>query len=336
MSLSVFISHRHADKGLAEAILYHLTLWGLRGEDIHLSSDFMSEPGASRLRQNNLTKALWVTSLLLLVYTVEDEDWSYCMWEAGVASSPDSPDTNLVIFQCGSESPLPFSPELKVSLSEDSVSKFVSEFLRAPNFIPGQPPIKPDVAAVDVAYFTRRLLDDLKKNGAYVVDAPSAPVREVAGREEPRAESQPRPIFDSPASKGSDADVFMLMPFAEEMRQIFEDYVKKVAAEMGLKAARGDDYFSPGVVANQISDAIYNAKIVVADCTGGNSNVFYEVGMAHGRDKTTVLITQSLNDIPFDLRHYRIIEYKYTPPGMVKFEQDLRKTFQSILGHNAQ
>ena len=41
-----------------------------------------------------------------------------------------------------------------------------------------------------------------------------------------------------------------------------------------------------------------------------------------------MLITQSLDDIPFDLRHVRVIRYEYTPKGMQAFERTLRQTLR--------
>jgi len=63
---------------------------------------------------------------------------------------------------------------------------------------------------------------------------------------------------------------------------------------------------------------------------GKNPNVFYEIGIAHTLGKQTVLITQRLADIPFDLRHLRVIPYEYTPKGMQKFETSLTETLRFV------
>src|SRR4051794_41173526 len=60
-------------------------------------------------------------------------------------------------------------------------------------------------------------------------------------------------------------------------------------------------------------DRIYRqievADIVIADMTGKNPNVFYEVGYAHAKGKLTILLTSDATDIPFDLKHTRHIVY---------------------------
>lgn len=140
------------------------------------------------------------------------------------------------------------------------------------------------------------------------------------------------PIFGPPKQRSASwPQLFMLMPFAPEMRPIFDDHIKKAAAEIGLSAARADDFFSRGSIIQDVWSAIYHAKVIVADCSKRNPNVFYEIGIAHTLGKDTVLISQSLEDIPFDLRHLRIIIYAYTPRGMDELEATLKSTLKDIL-----
>ena len=51
------------------------------------------------------------------------------------------------------------------------------------------------------------------------------------------------------------------------------------------------------------------ADLIVADLTGQNANVFYEMGFAHALNKDTILLTQTIGDVPFDLRQRRLVEY---------------------------
>jgi len=68
---------------------------------------------------------------------------------------------------------------------------------------------------------------------------------------------------------------------------------------------------------------------VIADCTGRNPNVFYEIGLAHASGKPVILITQNSDDVPFDIRHLRYIQYDYTPRGMRVFEKRLVDTLKT-------
>src|SRR3954452_23592229 len=51
------------------------------------------------------------------------------------------------------------------------------------------------------------------------------------------------------------------------------------------------------------------ADIIIADMSGKNPNVFYEVGYAHAKQKLCILLTANADDIPFDLKHQRHIVY---------------------------
>jgi hypothetical protein len=72
------------------------------------------------------------------------------------------------------------------------------------------------------------------------------------------------------------------MPFLERLRPVWEDHIRKAAADAGLTVARADDFFTADSVVREVWNAIFHAKAVVADCTGRNPNVFYEIGLAQG------------------------------------------------------
>jgi hypothetical protein len=139
-----------------------------------------------------------------------------------------------------------------------------------------------------------------------------------------------RPVFGKPQSS-SWPDVLMLMPFAPQLRPVFDDHVKKVSSSLKLSAGRADDFFSKNSIMHDVWSAIFYAKIVIADCTKRNPNVFYEIGIGHTLGKDTILISQALKDIPFDLRHLRVIVYELTPRGMTEFEQELEWAIRSLL-----
>lgn len=138
------------------------------------------------------------------------------------------------------------------------------------------------------------------------------------------------PVFGQPSRRTSWPQIFVLMPFAQELTPVYEDHIKKVVSSMGRKVARADDFFTTESIIGDIWSAIFHALVVVADCTGRNPNVFYEIGIAHTLGRDTILLTQSQEDVPFDLRHLRIIQYEFTPSGMKVFETRLEKTIRSL------
>jgi cytochrome P450 len=112
---------------------------------------------------------------------------------------------------------------------------------------------------------------------------------------------------------------------------VYEDHLMAVAQQLGRSMARADDFFTNDQIINEIWTALVNTKLVIADCTQRNLNVFYEIGLAHAIGKPTILIAQSSDDIPFDLRHRRFLQYKFTPRGMKSFEQALERTIDTVL-----
>lgn len=139
-----------------------------------------------------------------------------------------------------------------------------------------------------------------------------------------------RPVFGKP-QRSRWPDVLMLMPFTPQLRPVFDDHVKKVCSNVKLSAGRADDFFSKNSIMHDVWSAIFYAKIVIADCTKRNPNVFYEIGIAHTLGKDTILISQAIKDIPFDLRHLRVIVYELTPRGMTEFEQELEWALSNLL-----
>ena len=139
------------------------------------------------------------------------------------------------------------------------------------------------------------------------------------------------PYFGKPKSASEAADLFVLMPFDAQLKPVYEDHIAASARELGLRAARGDDFFTSHSVMGDIWTAIMSARAVIADCTGRNPNVFYEIGLAHAVGKPVILITQNNDDVPFDIRHLRYIQYDYTPRGMHIFEKRLTDTLRTEL-----
>lgn len=140
------------------------------------------------------------------------------------------------------------------------------------------------------------------------------------------------PLFGVPRDPATPCDVFVLMPFNEDMRPVYELHIKAVVKKLNLVAARADDFYTARAFVLDIWDAICDAKLVIGDCTGRSPNVFYEIGLCHAVGKTVVLIAQDDGDVPADLRHIRYIKYTRGKQGMCEFEDSLSKTIAKELG----
>jgi hypothetical protein len=130
----------------------------------------------------------------------------------------------------------------------------------------------------------------------------------------------------------NDTLVFVLSPFSEPFNTIYTDHVRPTVQSIpGLSCIRADDIYDNRPIIEDIWKGINEARVVISELTGKNSNVFYETGIAHTVGKEVILLTQSMDDVPFDLRHLRCIVYDYTPRGVSTMETNLRNTISSIL-----
>lgn len=103
---------------------------------------------------------------------------------------------------------------------------------------------------------------------------------------------------------------FVLMPFAETFDEVYAE-IKRALRTVGFACQRADDLDVNRPIMTNIVCEIISSHFVIADLTDKNANVFYEVGVAHSfRDLANViLISQSIDFVPFDLRHLPIILY---------------------------
>lgn len=103
--------------------------------------------------------------------------------------------------------------------------------------------------------------------------------------------------------------VFVLMPFEEIFTDVYKLGIKAACADAGTYCERLDEQIFDESMLERVYNQIAKADLVIADMTGRNPNVFYEVGYAHALGKRVVLVTQKAEDIPFDLKHYYHIVY---------------------------
>lgn len=133
----LFISHRHTDNRLANVFREWVETWGRNDVEVFQSSAFGAAPQIGANLSDELLAKLYEAQAVVLVYTARDEDWSYCMWECGVATDPTNPDTRLVVLQCMGDVPGPFQNKVRVNARDAvSVQNFASNFLTDPQFFP--------------------------------------------------------------------------------------------------------------------------------------------------------------------------------------------------------
>jgi hypothetical protein len=140
------------------------------------------------------------------------------------------------------------------------------------------------------------------------------------------------PLFQGRDFYINDKLCFVLMPFHEKkVQEIYEDHIKPTVEKIGLTCKRADDMYGPNPIIEDIWKSINESKFLIADVTGRNPNVFYEIGVAHTIGKNVIIISQDINDIPFDLRHLRCIIYDNTPRGAKTLSEQIELSAKTLL-----
>lgn len=114
---------------------------------------------------------------------------------------------------------------------------------------------------------------------------------------------------------GSGDTCFIMMPFAPPLGDYYSKIYEPAIRKAGLNPVRADnDIFGTGKIIDQIWAGINSAKVLIAELTSRNANVFYELGLAHALKKPVVLVSSNEADVPFDLQHIRVIYYDVHDP----------------------
>jgi len=130
----------------------------------------------------------------------------------------------------------------------------------------------------------------------------------------------------------SDA-VFMVMPFDDKIAMsVYRHSTKPIVESFGFRIQRADEIFSANPIFDDIVTAIEQSSIVIVDISGRNANCFYELGVTHTlkRNRTIMITHDDYDNVPFDIAHFRILKYENSIEGKAKYEENLRKTLQSI------
>lgn len=128
---------------------------------------------------------------------------------------------------------------------------------------------------------------------------------------------------------------FVVMQFSGEFDELFSEVISPTCEEFGYKVIRADDYYSTGLIIDDITRSIREASVVIADVTPNNPNVFYEVGFAHGIGKPTILLSDRKRDkLPFDISGFRTLFYDNTIGGKSAVQERLRRHLEAIAKPN--
>lgn len=123
----------------------------------------------------------------------------------------------------------------------------------------------------------------------------------------------------------------VMMPFAADFNPVYQA-IQTMAANMGMRCNRANDIWIHQHIMQDVVSLICKSSVVICDLSGKNPNVFYEAGIAHALGKQVILITQHMDDIPFDLRSVRAIQYLANGEGIDAMITKLRPRISLLTG----
>lgn len=136
-------------------------------------------------------------------------------------------------------------------------------------------------------------------------------------------------VFKVPTAPPEPDLVSVMMPFSG-FDNVYEA-LKQAAQDAGMHCLRADDIWENAAVIDDIVSLIWRSRVVVSDLSGKNPNVFYETGLAHAFGREVIQITQSRDDVPFDLRHLRYVHYLPNGEGLEGLKKDVAARLTSIM-----
>lgn len=102
------------------------------------------------------------------------------------------------------------------------------------------------------------------------------------------------------------------MPFSTDLHYFYLYLKRHIEETHKIECRRADEEIQSGFMTEKIIALIRDADILIADITGRNANVFYELGIAHDQDKKVIIITRDpVENAPTDIKNYEIIAHDF-------------------------
>jgi hypothetical protein len=131
---------------------------------------------------------------------------------------------------------------------------------------------------------------------------------------------------------------FVISPIGEpnsEIRKnsdkVLDFIIRPALQKSGLIAVRSDEIALPGLITTQVIDNILRARLVIADLTEHNPNVFYELALRHAFHKPVVQIMHTGQKIPFDVGGMRTISYALELENAIEAKDEIERSVDAAL-----
>jgi hypothetical protein len=125
---------------------------------------------------------------------------------------------------------------------------------------------------------------------------------------------------------------FVVMQFDGAFDELYHHVIREICEEFDVSPLKADDMVGPGVIMEDIIREIQSARLIVADITPANPNVYFEVGYARALGKPIILLAQKGTRLPFDVAGFRVLFYEDSIGGKARLDESLRKHVAEVLG----
>jgi integrase len=137
-------------------------------------------------------------------------------------------------------------------------------------------------------------------------------------------------VFSVPKGSPAQDAAAVMMPLASSFNRVYQT-IRDACADTGFQCQRADDIWEESTIIQDIFNLIFRAHVVIVDFTGKNENVFYETGIAHALGKHVVPIARNIDDVPFDIKHHRVLKYTDdSDAGLSQLRQSLAARLRFI------
>jgi hypothetical protein len=136
-------------------------------------------------------------------------------------------------------------------------------------------------------------------------------------------------VFEIPNTPLEPDLVAVMMPFDAALTAVYQT-IQSACTHARYRALRADNIWENSTIIQDIFSLIFRSSIVIVDFTGKNPNVMYETGIAHTLGKLVIPISQSIDDVPFDMRHHRALTYYPNSEGLQSLENSLSNKLAQV------
>lgn len=112
---------------------------------------------------------------------------------------------------------------------------------------------------------------------------------------------------------------------------LISNVIKPICEKLKLQGVPAHEIDNSGSITNQVIKAILESKLVIANLTGLNPNVMYELAIRHATGLPIVCLAENMTDLPFDINAERTIFYSDDMLGAIELKLDLEKKIRAAL-----